>query len=119
MACGHQKMHEKIEKMKALQLQHKSEGKSYTEVEIFVEILVAVFLAHEVALLSPGLASSSAMKKSASEGHDYSNADFPPVEPIEEQDFPQQPLPDDPTTNFLEDCALRFSLNLRWKIFLW
>ncbi|KAB1223228.1 hypothetical protein CJ030_MR2G002972 [Morella rubra] len=28
-----------IEKMEALQLQHESEGKSYTEVEIFAEVL--------------------------------------------------------------------------------
>ncbi|KAB1203293.1 hypothetical protein CJ030_MR8G003106 [Morella rubra] len=39
MACGHQKMHENFEKMEALQLQHELEGKSYTEMEIFAEVL--------------------------------------------------------------------------------
>ncbi|KAB1223196.1 hypothetical protein CJ030_MR2G011933 [Morella rubra] len=39
MACGHQKMHGKFEKIEALQLQHELEGKSYTEVEIFAEVL--------------------------------------------------------------------------------
>ncbi|GMY35523.1 protein DOWN-REGULATED IN DIF1 11-like [Fagus crenata] len=81
-------------------------------------VVVAMFLALGLVVLSPGLASRVILEsESEAPGYYDHDTDFAPVEAFDNDDFPPETLPNDPNADFLEACARKLTGDCGESIF--